>query len=446
MADRTGGMRRTARAVAASVAVLVAALGLAGCTGGTVDPSTRFEPVEAALDDALAEKLQATLDQAVALSGSSGGVAGVWAPWSGGWSSASGDVDFGEKAQPVTVETGFHLATVTSEITCTVLLRLAESGTVALDDEVEEYVDRVPGLEGITLEHLCRHTSGLGDYYPGLENQFLQNPERIWSPNELLASGLAAKRTGAPGDDWSYSRTGVLLLSRALEEATGDTWSELADRFVLTPLGLDRTELPAPEDSDHAGLLGAYASEWQGGEPLCDTMHDDSAQSSSMGGAAAGAVSNLDDVRRLSEAFATGALLDEHHAREQWTTQPIGGDAPVWYSYGLGGVEYGPLRGTAGESAGALTAAFTDPETGLTVVIALNNSTSGAEFVREAAFALASAGSKAEPGENREQPIVELPWSYEQATEKMTELAACPSEQPAEEGAAESESEAPAEG
>lgn len=426
MADGTGGRRRTARAVAASIVALAAALALSACTGGSVDPSSQFEPVEGSYDEALVEKLQSTLDQAVALSGSSGGVAGVWAPWAGSWSGASGTVDFAEKSRPVTVDTGFHLATVTSEITCTMLLRLAEAGTVSLDDQVSEYVDRVPGLEGITLEQLCRHTSGLGDYYPDLEHQFVQNPERIWSPNELLAGGLATKRSGTPGDDWSYSRTGVLLLSRALEEATGRTWSELAEQYVFAPLGLDDTELPAPDDTTHAGLLGAYASEWAGDEPVCDSLHDDSAQSSSMGAGAAGAVSTLADARRLSEAFATGALLDEREAREQWTTQPIGGDAPVWYSYGFGGAQYGPLRGTAGESAGALTAAFTDPETGLTVVIALNNSTSGADFVREAAFALASAGSKAKATADHDQPLVELPWSYDQATEKMTSLAACP--------------------
>ena len=52
----------------------------------------------------------------------------------------------------------------------------------------------------------------------------------------------------------------------------------------------------------------------------------------------------------------------------------------------------------------------------LTVVVALNNSTSGADFVREVAFALASLGSKAAPAEGRELPLVELPWSVDQAT------------------------------
>ena len=54
----------------------------------------QFDPVDAQLPAELATELEAVLDQAVLLSGSSGGVAGVWAPWAGEWSGASGTVDF----------------------------------------------------------------------------------------------------------------------------------------------------------------------------------------------------------------------------------------------------------------------------------------------------------------------------------------------------------------
>jgi D-alanyl-D-alanine carboxypeptidase len=84
------------------------------------------------------------------------------------------------------------------------------------------------------------------------------------------------------------------------------------------------------------------------------------------------------------------------------------------------------MRGVAGENAGSLTAAFADPESGLTVVVALNNSTSGADFVREVAFALTSIASKVDADADRERPMIELPWSAEQATAKMQELAKCP--------------------
>jgi D-alanyl-D-alanine carboxypeptidase len=45
------------------------------------------------------------------------------------------------------------------------------------------------------------------------------------------------------------------------------------------------------------------------------------------------------------------------------------------------------------------------------------------------AFALASIASKAEAAPDHELPMVELPWSLDQAVAKMSELAKCPTEE-----------------
>ena len=423
MADRKASSRRRV----APVAALTIALTLAGCTGGVIDPVAEFDPVEASFGEETTASLQSVLDQAITLSGSSGGIAGVWAPWAGEWTAASGTVGFGEGAAKVKPDDDFHLTTITTEITCTVLLRLVDEGTVELDDEVADIVDWIPSLDGITLKHLCQDTSGLADYYPGLRSHFVANPERPWPPAELVSHGLALARTGPPGELVRESRSGILLLTLALERRTGKSWSQLAEQYVFSPLGLDETRLPDAAETELEGVIGAYsAAIAQTGAVDCAVLVDDSAQSSSMGGTAAGAVSDLDDTRRLTEAFATSALLSEETARKQWQLKPLGGDAPAWYEAGVGGMQFGPMRGMAGESPGALTAAFTDPGSGLTVVVALNNSTSGAAFVREVAFALASIASKADAAAEHERPMVELPWSLEQATTKMTELATCP--------------------
>ncbi len=425
MADRLGGSRRRGISVAAAAVAL--AFGLSGCIGSPMDPEALVRPVEGPLAEEPSANLQSLLDQAVFLSGSSGGVAGVWAPWAGEWAGASGTVDFGEGSPPVTTETGFHLATVTTEITCTVLLRLVDAGEVKLDDEVDDYLDRIPKLDDITLEQLCRHTSGLADYYPTLRSHFTANPERVWQPYELLSSGLVLDRVGPPGKQVHESRTGILLLALALERRTGKPWAELAEQYVFAPLGLDGTRIPEPAATDHPDTLGGYSAAIAAdGSVDCAVLLDDSDQSSSMGGAAAGAVSTLEETRRLSETFATGSLFSEATSRRQWAAVQLGGPAPAWQAVGVGAMQYGPLRGVAGETAGALTAAFTDPESGLTVVVALNNSTPGADFVREVAFAMASIASKAEPTSGRERPLVELPWSVEQAIARMHEHAVCP--------------------
>ncbi|WP_353815006.1 serine hydrolase domain-containing protein [Agromyces sp. SYSU T00266] len=407
------------------MASAVVAVALSACTGAD-SPAADFDQVEGAFDAEVVEQLDATLAEAVRLSGSSGAVAGVWAPWAGSWTAGTGTVDLTDGADAVTADTRFQLAEGTGELTCAVMLRLVDAGVVELDDQVSDLVNGIPGLDGITLEQLCRNRSGIADYYRPLRTHFVKNPERIWPPNELLASGLAAGRKGEPGTTWAESRTGILLLTEALQERTGRSWSDLAEQYVIDPLQLEDTSIPAANDPSYAGALGGYAATYSGGKPVCDAIVDVSRRSSSIGGTASGARTTLADAKAISESFATGAMFQEATARDVWTLTPFGGDAPGWQAQGIGAQQYGPLRGVAGESIGALSAMFTDASTGLTVVVALNNSTGGEALVREAAFALASIASKAAPAEGRDLPLVELPWSLEQATKRMTDAAACP--------------------
>jgi CubicO group peptidase (beta-lactamase class C family) len=416
---------RARRRIVAALVAVSALIGLTSCMA-PAQPSADYDQVEAELASDVVERLDATLAEAIRLSGSSGAVAGVWAPWAGSWTAGEGVVDFSEGADRVTADTGFQLAGATGEITCAIALRLVDSGVVGLDDRVGSMVRGLPGIGDITIEQLCRHQSGLQDYYPSLRRHFVSNPARVWPSGELIASGMALDRVGEPGATWLESRTGMLLLATALEQHTGRSWSELAEQYVFDPLDMDATALPDAMETGYAGALGGYSAALSSGKADCAALVDVSRRSSSIGGAAAGARSTLDDAREFSQSFAAGALFSEGTARRAWTVEPFGGTAPSWQGQGIGGQQFGPMRGVAGESTGALTAAFTDPESGLTVVLALNNSTSGPTLVREAAFALASIASKSAPVEGREQPLVELPWSYEQATQRMTESAVCP--------------------
>ncbi|QTX03355.1 serine hydrolase domain-containing protein [Agromyces archimandritae] len=419
MAERLGGIRR----VLVVGTAIVALIALAGCTSPATD---RYKQVAGSFDDDRAAALQGVLEEAVRLSGSSGGIAGVWSPWAGEWTAAVGTESFEEGSAPVTEKTGIRMATSTAAITCTIMLRLAEEDKIDPDAPVAELLRDMPGLHGATPAQLCQNTSGIADYYGQLKPQFLGNPQREWSTLELISNALAMKRTGTAGHTFSYSRGGILLLALALERTTGSSWNSLAERYVFDPLELEHTRLPAGSEKLGAGSLHGYSAAFSDKKPVCDQRLDLGASSSSTGGGAAGAVSTLAELHTMAQAFASGALLSEESAEAQWAAIPMGSKAAGWQDYGLGAAQYGPLRGIAGEVPGALTAVFADAGSGLTVVVALNNSTSGSALVRETAFAMASIGAKADAAKGRERPFVELPWSLEQAQEKMAKFGKCP--------------------
>lgn len=419
--------------------VVVLALGLTGCTAeaGTVN-SKLPEQHEGPLPDTVAEQLDAALAQAMQWSAASGAVAGVWAPWAGEWTSAQGVTTAGG-AVPVTRDMHFRSAASDRAMGCTVMLRLADAGRLAVSDPVSDYLPDLPGTEGITLGQLCQGTAGLADYGAQFGSMFVNNPTRYWSSMELISAGLAST-TAVPGASWQDSATASTLLGMALSALTGTGWPELYREQLFEPLGLGDTSLPT------GGALGIPAPAPHGyaaavkpdGTRDCAAMLDETRLSPSQAGDAGGIVSNLDDLKTWSQALADGRLLSGKAAKAQVATVSLGGDAPSWQGYGLGVQKIGPLVGHDGEIPGFLSAAYTDPATGLTVAVMLNNSTAGKGFAQQLAMQLASIGSKAPAAGGGSAPVIELPWSAEQAAGAMQAAAVCeasdetPAETPAE--------------
>jgi len=409
--------------------ILGASLAFSGCVRQTGSAPDLTVPPGLQLPPGITEKLDAALDDGLALSGSSGALAGVWAPWAGDWVAAPGTTTkTGD--EPMTTDMAFRIGTNTTAMTCTVLVRLVEEGLVRLDDPVSSYVGRGAELEGITLGQLCRNTSGLADYYPALAAQFVANPTRQWPPREILATGLAGERGTVPGGAWSQSSTGIILLGLALESATRQDWRSLYRKYIFEPLGLSQTSFPASDDlrlpDPHPH--GYAAADNTAGTPACDRPRDATELSNSVSWVAGGVVSTLADLRTWARAFAEGSVLSEKSTDAQWATVPQGASSPLWQRYGLGGQQLGPMRGQAGAIPGFLSATLVDPASGLTIAVMLNNSTAGPAFVQALARRLASIAAKAPSRGAAEAPMIRLPWSAEQAAETMRTGRACPAE------------------
>jgi D-alanyl-D-alanine carboxypeptidase len=421
-----GVRRRAARAFVGFA--LAASLLLAGCSaaGGA---SVRAIGAESGdrMPAATATQLKAVLDNAVKLAGASGGVAGVWAPWAGTWTAASGTVSRDKGAAPMDVDASFRIGSITKPATCTVLLRLVAEKKVGLDDTVSKYLPRMVGLNGLTLGTLCQNTSGFADYWSSLSPQMVTNPARTWDAVELINSGLGQARVGAPGQSWSYSNAGFVLLGLALQTATGQSWPQLYEKYVTGPLDIDAgttlpsgTQLPKPASSGYAADRDPVT-----GATNCAVLDDDTALSPSALQQAGGLVSNLRDTASLVHAVAVGALLPKGGGKEQQKSVIMSTATPSWAQYGLGVERMGPLVGHASAVPGFASAAYSDPTTGLTVVVMVNNSTPGANFARLLALQLASIGSKAPAESGTRQPALGLPWTADQLAAVLPYEAGC---------------------
>src|SRR5699024_6778624 len=136
----------------------------------------------------------------------------------------------------------------------------------------------VVGVDGLTLGQLCQSTSGLGDYSAQLKQYFASNPQRLWTPMELISHGVSFPTTGAPGAKYAPSETNYVLLGLALEAATQSSMATLYKQYIFDRLGLNATSFPGPKDVD---LPAPFAPGWEiprqaDGTLACDTPTDES--------------------------------------------------------------------------------------------------------------------------------------------------------------------------
>lgn len=413
---------KTRRAVGAVVAALALALSFTACSP-VPDVDLELPPqADVALPDATVEQLQGAVTDAMASAGASGAIVGVWAPWSGSWVAGLGTQSPAEGAAEVSAGLQFRASRVTRSMTCDVLYAAVAQGKVKLDDPVAQWVSSVPALADVTLEQLCDSTSGIGSYAPQLTPLWLSNPERRWSPRELASFGLGEARTADPGAAYRDSDAGYVLLGLALERALGAPAAELIDEYVAQPLDLEQTHLGAlPEDDV---LEGLYSPAVEGGKRNCVEPIDVTAVSPSSAYTDSGVVSDIDDLGRYAQALATGALqpgVDDRFA----DPLPAGSNAPSWNTVAGGAVQAGSLIGQFGVVPGYTTAAFSDPDTGLTVAVVFNNSAGGAAFGAYLAYELAAIASKAPAAAGETAPEAGLPWTAEQFHEEIAKRAIC---------------------
>lgn len=141
-----------------------------------------------------------------------------------------------------TVETRFHIASVTKMFIAMAALTLVEEGRILLDERPATYVPALSSLdERVTLHHLLSHTSGVADVYDDIPDAPFEVLKAKNEGRDLLTYLASQPQKFDPGAGWSYSSTGYLLVGYVLEEVTGTTFETLLRDRVLAPLGMTNT-------------------------------------------------------------------------------------------------------------------------------------------------------------------------------------------------------------
>ncbi|MGH9385821.1 MAG: serine hydrolase domain-containing protein [Vicinamibacterales bacterium] len=140
-----------------------------------------------------------------------------------------------ERNVPITPDTIFDAASIRKQFIAAAVLLLVEEGRLSLSDDVRKFVPELPDYaHKITLDHMLTHTSGLRDWVPLLN--FANGDYPAWSMI-LRQRSL----TFAPGEEWSYSNSGYVLLVEVVARTSGMSFAEFARKRLFEPLGMKST-------------------------------------------------------------------------------------------------------------------------------------------------------------------------------------------------------------
>lgn len=161
---------------------------------------------------------------------------------------------------PATPQTQFYIASTTKSFTATGAKLLADEEKIDLDAPLKKYfpdlVLKAPlSAEQISVRDLLTHRSGISNEAITFRTAYTGQ----YDANVILA--LLSNYSKPISPEFRYSNIGYIIAGYAMEKATGETWQQIIERKVLTPLGMKNTSSFASKAKASGNFALPYLSE-----------------------------------------------------------------------------------------------------------------------------------------------------------------------------------------
>lgn len=141
---------------------------------------------------------------------------------------------------PVQPDQLFSVASVGKQFTAAGILTLAEAGKLSVSDPIRKYFPGIPpAWDGITIEHLLHHTSGIGNIFS--DPAFRAQVYAPHTPAQILAQAERMPLLTPVGTAFLYSSTNYTLLAMIIEQVSGEQYDAYLGRRFFVPLGMTHT-------------------------------------------------------------------------------------------------------------------------------------------------------------------------------------------------------------
>jgi CubicO group peptidase (beta-lactamase class C family) len=207
-----------------------------------------------------------------------------------------------ERRIPNAAATRFHIASMSMQFTAAAVLRLVDTGSIALNDHAGDFVRGIEGADKITIRDLLTERSGLPDInaLPDYD-EILQHHQ---TPATLIAKIDGRPLVFEPGSKFLHEEHSAYnLLALIVEKKTGLRFAAAVERLVFRPMGLIASGVDDDSMTQATRLAKGYAPEGTYGLKPASAIH----WSAKTGNASVYTTAG-DETRWVNELFRGHAL------------------------------------------------------------------------------------------------------------------------------------------
>ncbi|WP_299157755.1 serine hydrolase [uncultured Tenacibaculum sp.] len=213
-----------------------------------------------------------------------------------------------------TLDTKFNIASMGKMFTGVSIMQLEERGRLNINDPVITHLKDFPLGNKITIYHLLSHTSGVGSYMRDLN--YRSDRHRYKEIDDLLPIIYQQKlQFKTPGEKFSYSNSGMIILGAIIEKITKQSYSNYISKNILEPTKMYDTAMKFGDEVVENRALGYMKS-------ISGKYHNNSFNSSSPY-PDGGILSTVGDMLKFDQALYGSTLINEASKKKMFTALKV---------------------------------------------------------------------------------------------------------------------------
>ncbi|WP_100612081.1 serine hydrolase [Confluentibacter lentus] len=219
----------------------------------------------------------------------------------------------------------FRIGSITKQFTAITILQLYEQGKLDLNDAIQTHVPDFPvHSKKITIKNLLTHTSGIKNLTEIEDLEIKQTP---YSTEELIDLFKNMPLDFQPGEKYSYSNSGYILLGYIIEKITGKAYADYIQSNIFDTLGMT--------DSYYDSSTTIIQNRAKGYDLDADYKLVNSGYlNTTFPYAAGGLIMSVQDYFKWHEGLITNKLVKKETLQKAWMPFQLNNKTFTPYGYG----------------------------------------------------------------------------------------------------------------